>query len=67
MGWSSLIVMIGMAIGPVYAGYMADRSGSYESGFTTLAITAIFGAVFFMLARKPPLPQRLRNQRLTQE
>ena len=67
MGWSSLIVMIGMAIGPVYAGYMADRSGSYESGFTTLAITAIFGAIFFMLARKPPLPQRLRTQRVAQE
>lgn len=61
MGWSSLIVMIGMALGPVYAGYMADRSGSYESGFTTLAITAIFGAMFFMLAKEPPLPQRLRT------
>lgn len=59
MGWSSLIVMIGMAVGPVYAGYLADRSGSYESGFTTLAITAIFGAMFFILAKKPPLPHRL--------
>ena len=67
MGWSSLIVMIGMAVGPVYAGYMADRSGSYESGFTTLAITAIFGAAFFMLAKKPPLPQRVIAQRLKSE
>ena len=54
MGWSSLIVMIGMALGPLYAGYMADRTGSYETAFTTLAITAVFGAVFFLLAKKPP-------------
>ena len=53
MGWSSLIVMIGMALGPLYAGYMADRTGSYETAFTTLAITAVFGAVFFLLAKKP--------------
>jgi len=44
---------VGMAIGPLYAGYMADRTGSYVSAFTTLAITALFGAVFFLLATKP--------------
>jgi MFS family permease len=59
MGWSSMIVMFGMGIGPIYAGYMADRTGSYQFGFTTLAITAIFGAFFFMLARRPQLPQRI--------
>jgi MFS family permease len=53
MGWSSLIVMLGMAIGPIYAGYMADRTGNYQVGFTTLAIAAVFGAIFFMLARHP--------------
>jgi MFS family permease len=53
MGWSSLIVMMGMALGPLYAGYMADRTGNYVSAFTTLAITALFGAVFFLLAKRP--------------
>ena len=53
MGWSSLIVMLGMAIGPIYAGYMADRTGSYQAGFTTLAIAAVFGALFFLLAKHP--------------
>ena len=53
MGWSSLIVMMGMALGPLYAGYMADRTGSYVSAFTTLAVSALFGAIFFLLAKKP--------------
>jgi MFS family permease len=56
MGWSALIVMTGMAVGPIYAGYMADRTGSYESGFTMLAVSALLGAVFFMLAKKPARP-----------
>jgi MFS family permease len=58
MGWSSLIVMLGMAIGPIYAGYMADRTGNYQAGFATLAIAAAFGAIFFLLAKHPVLPNR---------
>ena len=58
MGWSSLIVMLGMAIGPIYAGYMADRTGNYQTGFTTLAIAALFGAIFFLLAKHPHRPDR---------
>jgi MFS family permease len=53
MGFSSLIVMLGMTAGPIVAGYMADRSGSYESGFTVLAIAALLGSVFFLLATPP--------------
>jgi MFS family permease len=59
MGFSSLIVMLGMMAGPIVAGYMADRSGSYESGFTVLAIAALFGSIFFLLAT-PPRPRRPR-------
>ena len=58
MGWSSLIVMLGMAIGPIYAGYMADRTNNYQAGFTTLAIAALFGAIFFLLAKPPCRPDR---------
>jgi len=53
MGFSSLIVMFGMSFGPVIAGYMADVSGTYESGFTTLAIAAFLGSICFMLASPP--------------
>jgi MFS family permease len=53
MGFSSLIVMLGQVSGPLIAGVLADRTGSYESGFTILAGLAAFGSVFFILATKP--------------
>jgi MFS family permease len=58
MGWSSLVVMMGMALGPLYAGYMADRTGSYVSAFATLAVFAVVGGVFFLLAKNPPQVSR---------
>jgi MFS family permease len=57
MGFSSLVVMLGMMAGPIVAGYMADRSGNYESGLTVLAIAALFGSIFFLFAT-PPRPKR---------
>jgi len=58
MGFSSLIVMIGMASGPVAVGLLADATGSYRSGFTVAAIIAALGTVFFFLATPPPRPKR---------
>tara|TARA_Y100001934_G_scaffold282529_1_gene396706 strand:- start:112 stop:1434 length:1323 start_codon:yes stop_codon:yes gene_type:complete len=53
MGVSSLIVMLGMAAGPIVAGYMADVSGDYQSGFTLLALLSLLGSVCFFLATPP--------------
>ena len=53
MGFSSLIVMLGMSAGPIIAGYMADRSGDYQSGFSLLAGLVLAGAFCFLLARPP--------------
>ncbi len=53
MGFSSLIVMLGMSAGPIIAGYMADRSGDYQSGFTVLAVLVLVGGFCFLLARPP--------------
>ena len=53
MGWSSIIVMLGMAFGPVYAGYIADHTGSYQAAFNSLAGAALIGAIFFLLAKQP--------------
>ncbi len=53
MGFSSLIVMLGMASGPVIAGYMADLSGGYASGFTLLAVLCLLGSICFFLATPP--------------
>ena len=53
MGASQPIIMVGMTGGPILAGYLADRTGNYESGFTILAALAAVGSVFFILATKP--------------
>ena len=60
MGFSSLIVMLGMMGGPLLAGFLADRTGNYEVGFTVLALAAGAGSIFFILAKRPDLPVRPR-------
>jgi sugar phosphate permease len=52
-GVSSMIVMIGMMAGPLVAGILADRTGSYVPGFCVLAAMAALGSIFFALARRP--------------
>ena len=52
-GVSSMIVMFGMMAGPLVAGILADRTGSYELGFSILAVLAGVGSIFFVLARRP--------------
>jgi sugar phosphate permease len=52
-GVSSTIVMLGMIGGPLIAGVLADRTGSYEGGFSILATLAAIGSIFFVLARRP--------------
>jgi MFS family permease len=56
MGYSSMVIMFGMVLGPLVAGYMADRFGNYQYGFTVLATLAALGSVFFVLATPPPPP-----------
>ena len=56
MGFSSLIVMTGMMAGPIIAGAMADAFGTYERGFTVLAVIAALGIVFFAMAGPPQRP-----------
>ncbi len=53
MGFSSLIVMLGMTVGPIIAGVIADRTGSYSTGLATLGVAAMLGSVFFIFATKP--------------
>ena len=53
MGFSSLIVMLGMSGGPIFAGYMADLQGNYELGFVCLALAAFLGSFCFLAATPP--------------
>jgi sugar phosphate permease len=56
MGLSSIIVLAGQMSGPLIAGILADATGNYKAGFTTVAVLAGLGSVFFLLA-KPPAPR----------
>jgi MFS family permease len=57
MGFSSVIIMFGNILGPLIAGVLADQTGSYEAGFTILALLAGLGSIFFILAKKPARPR----------
>lgn len=56
MGFSSLIIMLGMTLGPVVAGLSYDMTGNYQSGFTLLAVVAGLGTFLFLFAKKPAPP-----------
>ena len=57
LGFSSLIMMFGMALGPVITGLIYDVYGSYLLGFSVMGIMATIGAVFFFMAKKPDVPR----------
>ncbi|MDA0269977.1 MAG: MFS transporter [Chloroflexi bacterium] len=57
-GTSQVITMFGTASGPIIAGILYDRTGSYEIGFTVIAAIAAAGSVFWILATKPAAPVR---------
>jgi sugar phosphate permease len=52
-GVSSMVIMFGMMLGPLVAGILADRTGSYVPGFSVLAASAAAGSVAFVMARRP--------------
>jgi len=56
LGLSFMILVIGQVGGPMIAGIMADITGNYRAGFTTLALLAGLGSVFFLLAKRPARP-----------
>jgi MFS family permease len=58
MGFSSLIMMIGMIVGPLFTSSMADRMGDYKFAFIVLASISALGSVLFLFARTPPAPAR---------
>jgi len=49
-------------LGPLVAGILADRTGSYVPGFSVLAACAAAGSVAFLLARRPATPQALQRR-----
>lgn len=60
MGFSSMVVMLGMMGGPIVAGVMADALGNYRLAFTILGAITLAGSLCFLLARKPVHPREKR-------
>ena len=58
MGASNVVIILGSVCGPLIAGFAYDITGDYRVGFDILAVMALLGSVFFILARKPDPPQR---------
>ncbi|MCA9831846.1 MAG: MFS transporter [Dehalococcoidia bacterium] len=47
------------AIGPVFAGEVFDRTGSYDAAFVAFALFSLLGFVLILLARPPQSPASL--------
>ena len=57
LGISSLIIMLGMTLGPIVSGVLYDALGNYQLAFTVIAGCSLLGGAFFYLARPPQLPR----------
>ncbi len=55
-GFSSLIVMLGMMLGPLIAGIIYDTQGTYTPAFLLLAVLAGLGSLCFIFATRPRPP-----------
>ena len=62
MGLSHVVMTVGMVLGPLIAGYLADQS-SYSVGFEVVAVCTLPGTLVFFLLKKPePGPSRAPAQ-----
>jgi len=53
LGILTVFVGAGQVIGPVVAGVLADRSGSFDSSYLLAAILAAAGVLFSLTLRSP--------------
>ena len=52
MGFSQVIMMLGMIVGPIFIGFMADNY-SYKLGFFIIGVVVGAGSVLFLFTKKP--------------
>ena len=53
MGFSAMIIMMGMTAGPLLAGYIYDETGSYTPAFLVLAGASVVGRAVLHLRAAP--------------
>ena len=58
MGLSMLPNNFGMMVAPIFAGYMFDKTGTYEVPFLSFAALALLGAVGMLFVRRPKSDRR---------
>lgn len=56
MAWNAGIITIGSIGGPLLAGWLADRTGNYQLGFTIIAGLTMVAMLFFVFASPPKPP-----------
>lgn len=58
IGFAHAIAVIGSIIGPPFAGFAFDATGSYNAAFLGFAIAAAIATVMLLLVRRPARPVR---------
>jgi cyanate permease len=53
-GFLQLFLVPTTVLGPVFAGLVYDRTGSYQIAFTSFIVALLVGTAFVFLARRPP-------------
>jgi sugar phosphate permease len=56
LGLSAMLTAVGQVSGPLLAGIMGDATGTYDLGFTVLALIAGAGTFLFWFAKPPAFP-----------
>jgi MFS family permease len=55
-GFAAMVTMLGLVLGPIVVGFLADTLGDYRPGFLFLAAVTGAGILFFWLAPRPRVP-----------
>jgi|TARA_Y100000310_G_scaffold203175_1_gene203434 MFS family permease len=61
MGFSSMIMTMGMMTGALFTGFVTDRTDDYTLAFAILATLSALGSLLFLVSSPPPLPERLQR------
>jgi MFS family permease len=57
-GFAAMVTTVGLTMGPIIAGIIADRTGDYRLSFLFIAAMTTIGIFCFGLAARPRLPAR---------
>ena len=56
IGLTNVAMAVTTVIGPVFAGYIFDVTGSYRIAFISFAVVCAIGSMSAILAKRPRLP-----------